>query len=120
MLEENKAQSAWYQKAVRVLELATAESIVNREEREVPPTPESIAAATAFLRQLSEPLSAVATPKVSISENGAITLRWKVSEGRIDVSFSGSSAQAFISTRAEQKAVALSEVSGRVVALLAT
>ncbi len=118
MIQDNTAQAAWYQKAARSLEFALSESARNREMDETPPSEESVAAASAFLNEVSDKLSAVAIPKVSISANGTITLRWKVSDGRIDVSVKGSGVQAFISTRSEQKTVEISEVPGRVLALL--
>jgi len=118
MTQDNKEQAAWYQKATRALEFALAESARNREKDETPPAEESVAAATAFLSDMSEKLSAVAIPKVSISANGTITLRWKVSDGRVDVAVKGSSVQVSAGMRSEPKAVAISEVPERVLALL--
>jgi hypothetical protein len=109
----------WYQKASRALEVAVAENQRNIAEDEEPPTKESIDGVDDFLKEASEALSAIAIPKISISSEGAINLRWKVSNGRIDVSFSGSGMQAFESSNAQKKALERSEVPGRVLTLLA-
>jgi len=118
MIQEGKAEKEWYQKAIRSLESAISDHGRDLDEDEVPPTEESISGATDFLNESSEKLCGVSIPKFSISANGTINLRWKVSDGRVDVSFSGTSMQAFVSTRAEQKAIERSEVAGRVLALV--
>jgi hypothetical protein len=119
MPNDSKTQNEWYQKAIRALEFAISDNTNNRDQDEDPPTEESITAASGFLNESSEKLATIAPPKISISANGTIHLRWKVSDGRIDVSFRGSTMEAFISTRAEQKALEKSEITGRVLALLA-
>ncbi len=98
MLQESKPQEEWYRRAIRVLQSAVSDNAGQLEQGEVPPTEESIKAASACLNELSEQLSKVAPPKISISSDGTIFLRWKVSDGRIDVSFRGDSMRAFIST----------------------
>jgi hypothetical protein len=118
MIEEGKAEKEWYQKAIRALESAISAHGCDLDEDEVPPTEESIAGAIDYLNEASEKLCGVSIPKFSISTNGTINLRWRVSDGRIDVSFNDGSMQAFVSTKAEHKAIERSEVAGRVLALV--